>query len=101
MAGSRPTITNETRKCPFCKKKDIEIMVTSSYYSQQSTFAADRKKAMIPQFHPEKIKVIKTCPKCKRTEKEIKDNLEGRVSHKDFVKRMREQGLPTVITDEI
>lgn len=97
MTDNKPIITMENRKCPFCKKNDIELMITSSYYSIHSTFSADKKKAMIPYFHPEKIQIIKRCFMCKKSNKETIDAFQGIPSHKEVLERIKRQGLPVVI----
>ena len=100
---ARPTIEDKTIKCPICEKGDIDIRITSEYMSTSSSFAADGKKARMPNYHPEKIDVFSRCPVCKASKKDIKEALEHgkQIPHEEKLKRAKKAGIPTVIESPV
>lgn len=100
MTRARPEIENKTVKCPFCQKGDIEVTITSDWYSEGRAHAAGRS-AMIPQYHPEKIEVHNKCSECGKSKRELKEAIAKgttkQLSHEERLKRLKEAGLPSVI----
>ncbi|MFH1824182.1 MAG: hypothetical protein ABH873_03035 [Candidatus Firestonebacteria bacterium] len=97
---ARPTIEDKKIKCPFCNVGEIDIRITSEYMSTSSSFAADGKKARMPNYHPERIDVFSKCPHCNKSKKDIKDAIEsgtGKLSHEEKLKRAKKAGMPTMI----
>ena len=100
MTRSKPEMTEDVVKCPFCQKGDIDIVKTLDWYSEGKAHAAG-KSAMITQYHPEKFEVRNKCQKCGKSKKEIKEVLQSGqykyISHEERLKRIKESGLPTIL----
>ena len=98
MTRARPVFENNTVKCPFCQKGDIEVTITLDWYSEGRAHSAGRS-AMIPQYHPERTEIHNNCPNCGKSKKELKEAIERgqnkQISHEERLKRLRDSGLPT------
>ena len=91
---------NETVKCPFCGKENIDITRISEYYGYHAARAFGKVK-QIPVVHPERIEIHNKCPKCDKTKSDIREALESGAAklktHEERLKRLQAAGLPTKI----
>ena len=97
------SVIHEKVKCPLCEKTEIDVTTKPEYYSYSAARAFGKVKR-IPVHHPEQVKVESNCPNCKAKKSDIKDALERGKSkfktHEEFLKSIRDRGLPTVITSK-
>ena len=100
MTRAAPEVKTEVVDCPLCLGAKVSVTVISDYYSEGSAHAAGKSK-MIPQYHPEKIKVSSICPNCKAKKIDIKEALERGKSkfktHQERIQSFKDRGLPFVI----
>lgn len=87
---------DEEIECPICKKAKIAITIVPEHYSYHMARAFSKAKR-IPVHHPERVTVHSKCPNCGASKKEIKETMEqgGKVDHKELLKRLKREGLPT------
>jgi sarcosine oxidase delta subunit len=97
--SAKATIEQKTVKCPFCNMGEIHVTVISEHMSVHMSHAAGRR-AQIPNYHPEQVKVQGKCPNCGKSAKEIKEFLEtGKrpMTREERIEMLKKRGLPLVL----
>lgn len=97
--------TQSTRNevCPFCKKGNVEITITSEYYSYKTSHIS-AKNQKIPVHHPERIEVHLKCPNCGASKADIKESIKSGSSgktHEERLEHLKKSGIPTSFEDKV
>jgi hypothetical protein len=85
-------------QCPFCKKQNVKALHVPSYVTHRIEHISNRRSVVNFRV-PESWEIISECPDCKKTQKEIQDNLDGKscLSHEERIKKLQARGLPTKV----
>jgi len=90
-------VSEQLTNCPFCGKLSIKILHIPHVVNKfASGCRAGGKRTFIQE---EKYNVISGCEECGKSKKEVEKTLnQGKeIDHKEVVKRIKKQGLPTRI----
>ncbi len=87
-------------KCPFCKIGDIKIIhIPKSVRFKKGSWGGSKPGIISTE---EKVMIVdKECQNCRKTSKEIEKALKTgnvkEITHEEFLKRLKNSGLPTLI----